>query len=216
MIYGYIRVSTNQQTVENQRFEIEKFCSFNNLHIDKWIEETISSRVQLSEVPSLKMRENYSLDIVKSIYKKTAYPSNKGEFEKDFLEFSDSDGRVERLLKINENYHTFASLKYIRTDGLLSSYYPDFLVKIGNNIYFVETKAQKDVDNENVIQKQKGALDWVKKTNELPPEDRMDSTWHYAILDDNTFYMFKKRGASLEDILKYCELINSKISGTLL
>ena len=25
MIYGYIRVSTDKQTVENQRFEIEKF-----------------------------------------------------------------------------------------------------------------------------------------------------------------------------------------------
>lgn len=29
MIYGYIRVSTDKQTVENQRFEIEKFASKN-------------------------------------------------------------------------------------------------------------------------------------------------------------------------------------------
>lgn len=26
MVYGYIRVSTDKQTVENQRFEIERFC----------------------------------------------------------------------------------------------------------------------------------------------------------------------------------------------
>ena len=26
MIYGYIRVSTDKQTVENQRFEISDFC----------------------------------------------------------------------------------------------------------------------------------------------------------------------------------------------
>ncbi len=26
MIYGYIRVSTDKQTVENQRYEIIKFC----------------------------------------------------------------------------------------------------------------------------------------------------------------------------------------------
>lgn len=26
MVYGYIRVSTDKQTVENQRFEIENFC----------------------------------------------------------------------------------------------------------------------------------------------------------------------------------------------
>ena len=42
MIYGYIRVSSDKQTVENQRFEINKFCERNNLKIDGWIEETIS------------------------------------------------------------------------------------------------------------------------------------------------------------------------------
>lgn len=42
MIYGYIRVSTDKQTLENQKFEIEKFCQKQNLKIDGWIEETIS------------------------------------------------------------------------------------------------------------------------------------------------------------------------------
>ena len=27
MIYGYIRVSSDKQTVENQRFEINNFCT---------------------------------------------------------------------------------------------------------------------------------------------------------------------------------------------
>ncbi|MBQ0052308.1 MAG: master DNA invertase Mpi family serine-type recombinase [Treponema sp.] len=42
MIYGYIRVSTDKQTVENQRFEILNYCQKNNLEINGWIEETIS------------------------------------------------------------------------------------------------------------------------------------------------------------------------------
>ncbi len=42
MIYGYIRVSTDRQTVENQRFEINEFCKKKEILIDKWIEETIS------------------------------------------------------------------------------------------------------------------------------------------------------------------------------
>ena len=42
MIYGYIRVSSDKQTVENQRFEINKFCSSNQIVIDDWIEETIN------------------------------------------------------------------------------------------------------------------------------------------------------------------------------
>jgi DNA invertase Pin-like site-specific DNA recombinase len=42
MNYGYIRVSTDKQTVENQRFEIMSFCERENIVIDQWIEETIS------------------------------------------------------------------------------------------------------------------------------------------------------------------------------
>lgn len=42
MTYGYIRVSTDKQTVENQRFEITNFCNKEHLNIDGWIEETIS------------------------------------------------------------------------------------------------------------------------------------------------------------------------------
>ena len=42
MIYGYIRVSTDRQTVENQRFEINNFCEKESLQIDTWIEETTS------------------------------------------------------------------------------------------------------------------------------------------------------------------------------
>lgn len=42
MIYGYIRVSSDKQTVENQRFEICQFCDKKSLQIDGWIEETIS------------------------------------------------------------------------------------------------------------------------------------------------------------------------------
>lgn len=42
MIYGYIRVSSDKQTVENQRYEINKFCQRERMVIDGWIEETIS------------------------------------------------------------------------------------------------------------------------------------------------------------------------------
>ena len=42
MIYAYIRVSTDKQTVENQKFEIEKFCKVRELQIDRWVSETIS------------------------------------------------------------------------------------------------------------------------------------------------------------------------------
>lgn len=42
MIYGYVRVSTDRQTVENQRYEISMFCKNEKITIDGWIEETTS------------------------------------------------------------------------------------------------------------------------------------------------------------------------------
>ena len=42
MNYGYLRVSTDHQTIENQRFEIENFAAKEGVCIDGWIEETIS------------------------------------------------------------------------------------------------------------------------------------------------------------------------------
>ncbi|MBR1399393.1 MAG: master DNA invertase Mpi family serine-type recombinase [Alphaproteobacteria bacterium] len=49
MIYGYIRTSTDKQNNENQRFEIEQFAENNSLRVDKWVQETISSRKNLDE-----------------------------------------------------------------------------------------------------------------------------------------------------------------------
>lgn len=42
MVYGYVRVSSDKQTVENQQFEINRFCENQGIVINGWIEETIS------------------------------------------------------------------------------------------------------------------------------------------------------------------------------
>lgn len=42
MTYGYIRVSTDKQTTQNQQFEIEQYCARENLPVEGWIQETIS------------------------------------------------------------------------------------------------------------------------------------------------------------------------------
>ncbi len=42
MVYAYIRVSTDKQTVENQRFELQKFATEKGIVIDKWVSEVVS------------------------------------------------------------------------------------------------------------------------------------------------------------------------------
>jgi DNA invertase Pin-like site-specific DNA recombinase len=49
MIYGYIRVSSDKQTVENQRYEINQFCERQEMVINRWIDETISGKKKVED-----------------------------------------------------------------------------------------------------------------------------------------------------------------------
>lgn len=49
MYYAYIRVSTDHQNVENQKHEINTFAQKQDIQINKWIDETISSHKPLQE-----------------------------------------------------------------------------------------------------------------------------------------------------------------------
>lgn len=60
--YAYIRVSTDQQNCSNQRFEIETFAKKNNILIDEWINETISSRKPLEKRKLGKLLQNLKQD----------------------------------------------------------------------------------------------------------------------------------------------------------
>ena len=42
MIYGYIRVSTEHQTVENQKLEIKRYCKGRKITQVHWVSETVS------------------------------------------------------------------------------------------------------------------------------------------------------------------------------
>ena len=48
MIYGYVRVSTDKQSTENQRFEIENYSKAKGFRIERWVDETISGTTSVS------------------------------------------------------------------------------------------------------------------------------------------------------------------------
>lgn len=48
-VIGYIRVSSNKQTCEHQKYEIAQFAQQNHIIVDKWVMETISSRKALNK-----------------------------------------------------------------------------------------------------------------------------------------------------------------------
>mgnify|MGYP000804251361 CR=1 FL=1 len=48
MIYGYVRVSTDKQSTENQRFEIENYSKAKGFRIERWVDETTVSYTHLT------------------------------------------------------------------------------------------------------------------------------------------------------------------------
>ena len=191
--------------------QLTKVLHYAQQEID--IKDAIVEHLYFSDVAELKMREKYSLELQKTIYQRTGYPSNKGTLEREFLEFLDRDAKVERFIKIDDSQHPFARISYIRTDGLLSSYHPDFMVATSKYIYVVETKGEDKVDDPNVMRKQNAMVDWCEKINSLPLDERMSREWIYVLLSEGVFYSYAKSGADIDDI---CSIARShKIKETL-
>ena len=177
--------------------------------------EAIVDKIPFSKVATLRMRESYSLELRKTIYERTGYPSNRGGFEKAFLEFIDNDTDVESFIKINESQHRFAAIFYIRNDGLLATYHPDFLVRTRHTVYLIETKGDDKVNDKNVRQKQLAATTWCEKINQLAGTHRDNRKWEYILLNESNFYALSCNGATLSDICERNKVTQMTIQGTL-
>lgn len=173
------------------------------------------SHTDFSSLRAIKMRESYSMEVQKCIYPRLGYPSHGGGLEKAFIEFLDRDAEVERFLKINENGHSFAIIFYVRKDGLMATYHPDFIVATAEKVYLIETKGDDKVDDVNVRQKQTATVEWIKKINALEPGDRMNRTWEYVLVGESVFYSLSGSGATISDICNMCKVSYSVATGNL-
>ena len=204
-----------QNGVVTQHIVKEMAAALYNLQQQVQTTEAEVDETWFSSVQSLPMRIEYSEEYHKTIYTRTAYPSHGGGLEHAFMEFIDNDGDVLRWIKISETRHGFASLKYMRNDGLLASYHPDFLVATKEKTYMVETKGQDKVRDINVQQKRRAAIEWCAKINTLPADKRRDTTWEYVIIGENDFYALSTNGATFEDICQRCTVSTAMIKGEL-
>ena len=179
---------------------------------------TIDAEVSLtafSSLQAIKMRESFSVEVSKCIYPRLGYPSHGGGLEKVFIAFLDKDAEVERFLKINESGHSFAIIFYVRKDGLMATYHPDFIVATAEKVYLIETKGDDKVDDVNVRQKQTATIEWIKKVNALEPKNRMNRTWEYVLIGESVFYSLSGSGATITDICDQCKVSYSIATGNL-
>jgi type III restriction enzyme len=179
------------------------------------ISEAIVEKQYFSQVSSLPMREGKSLKVTKSIYERLSYPSNKGGLEKAFIEYLDSQAEVESFIKISENRHLFAQVFYEREDGLLAYYQPDFMAKTDKDIFIIETKGEDKKQDKNVKSKQIAMIDWCKRINSLPKEDRDLRQWHYILLTEKNFYTYRNGNVSFTNLCNLNKVSESNVKGEL-
>lgn len=190
-----------------------------SLAIHRMQENVMTGRAEVrllpfSQVTTLRMREKYSAEVSKCIYLRQGWPSAGGGLEERFIKFLDRDSDVTQFLKINETQHAFATIYYIREDGLLASYHPDFLAATASHVYLIETKSDTAANDRNVRRKQLAALEWCKKINTLPAEERMARTWQYVLLTETDFAL-TQNGATLTDLCELHPVTMSALSGDL-
>ena len=92
-------------------------------------------------------------------------------------------------------------LDYIKADGNISNYYPDFIVKLANRkIVIVETKGQEDLD---VPLKMARLKQWCMDINTVQKDIYLD----FVFVDQESFekYQPKKFQKLFDAFLKYKE-----------
>jgi type III restriction enzyme len=76
-------------------------------------------------------------------------------------------------------------IDYINSEGGISNYYPDFIVKtVSDDIYIVETKGAEDLDDELKIERLKS---WCIDINKVQGEARFD----FVFVDQKSFEKYK-------------------------
>jgi type III restriction enzyme len=83
------------------------------------------------------------------------------------------------------------------------------MAQVGADYYLIETKAEKDADNANVIAKKISAVDWCARMNQSLNSEGTEGDgpkWHYCLVPDSLFYSWKANQADCKDILSFAEI----------
>ncbi len=65
---AYLRVSTDQQDLENQRFEITRYAESRNLQIHDWIQVEVSSRKNLQDRRIAELTQSLRKEVTDLLY----------------------------------------------------------------------------------------------------------------------------------------------------
>jgi len=103
---------------------------------------------------------------------------------------------------VSEQKHHFHASALRKENGL-----PDFIPRTfwfdpdGN--YLTETKAQDISRKPTWCEKQRAAVAWCERVNELPAGTTKRWNVSYCLLGEALFYQFRDKGGPMEEILQF-------------
>ena len=142
----------------------------------------IEDRIRLRETRPFRTDRRQFVVSSKSVFNKIVGEANAGGFELDFAAFLENADDVASYAK---NYMAVGfKLDYVRADGDLSNYYPDFLVRTTEGtVWIIETKGRAEID---VPQKMARLRQWCADATAASAADD-GVTYRMAFVDQKGF-----------------------------
>jgi type III restriction enzyme len=150
----------NLSELEAVKTIVETFKKeINNLTVQDVGDTEIKNYLKVSSARPFVVTDKKYLLPKKSVFNKIVGDS---DFELEFADFLEG---ADDVLSFAKNYYEIHfKIDYKNASGAISSYYPDFFVKIDNKtIYIVETKGREDLDD---VEKIKRLEQWCQDASE--------------------------------------------------
>ena len=143
----------------------------------------IRDYIKLRNTRPFVVKEQPFLVPKKSLFNKIV--GDKSALELKFAAFLDKCADAD-VVSYTKNYFSVNfKIDYVRADGSISNYYPDFIVRTGaRDFYIVETKGLEDLD---VPQKMGRLKRWCEDVNAAQDKVRFD----YVFVDEEDFERYK-------------------------
>jgi type III restriction enzyme len=175
-----LNVLRNLSEVQARRTVIETLeKAINELTVVDKGEAEISNHIKISRTRPFVVKDQAFMIPKKSLFNRVVGDSH---LELEFASFLE---KADDVISFAKNYFAVQfRIDYKNSEGAISNYYPDFLVKTGTKeIYIVETKGNEDLD---VAPKRERLKQWCKDVN-----------------NQQSKYVYKELFVTEEDFKKY-------------
>lgn len=157
--------------------------SINALTVQESGTSRIEDHIRLKQTRPFRTEYRPYLTAQKSIFTKIVGEANSGGFELSFAAFLESAPDVAAFAK---NYLAVGfKLDYVRADGDLSNYVPDFIVRTKDGVvWIVETKGRAELD---LPQKMARLKQWCANATEAEKASDSNKRYDFVFVDQNSF-----------------------------